>query len=80
MSYGNSQFGLDLLCETEKGFDVVRISRWAYERYLSRSRDVGPETKVNMMKIVAMEEGPEFEMDEGELKQFARRLIEQKNA
>ncbi|MCB9497030.1 MAG: hypothetical protein H6686_09130 [Fibrobacteria bacterium] len=80
MNYGNSQFGLDLLSETEKGFDVVRISRWAYERYISCSREVSLETKANIMKIVAMEEGPEFEMDEAEVRQFARSLIEQKIA
>ena len=74
MSYTLHQFGTELLLELNDDFDVVRVSRWAYEKYISNCRDVDQLTRAAMMQIVAMDEGPEFEMNESELRKFAHDL------
>lgn len=74
MSYGLKQFGTELLGELSLGFDIVRISRWAHGRYLANCRGMDAAVRGTIMQIVAMEEGPEFEMSESELKEFANRL------
>jgi hypothetical protein len=74
MSYTLKQFGTELLRELSIGFEVVRISRWAHGRYLANCRGLDAAVRGTIMQVVAMEEGPEFEMSESELKEFANRL------
>jgi hypothetical protein len=80
MNYTLNQFGTDLLAELNRGYDVVRISRWAYTRYLERCRALDPGLGEKIMEVVAMEEGPEFEMSENELREFAINLSLESNA
>jgi hypothetical protein len=75
MSYTLKQFGTELLGELSLGFEVVRISRWAHGRYVSNCRGLDAAVRGTIMQVVAMEEGPEFEMSESELKEFAERLV-----
>lgn len=71
MTYSRQDFGEDLLAELVKGYDVVRLSRWAMSVYMKRCREIDADLDKIIMSIVAMEEGPEFEFSEQELRQMA---------
>lgn len=75
MNYQASDFGRELLWELNRGYNIVRISRWAMAAYLKHSSCTDPSLDSEIMKVIAMEEGPEFEMTEEELRKFAQRLI-----
>jgi len=77
MNYTSRQFGLELLQEANRGYDIVRLSRWAYSKYLSEIRNLDEGLREKIMEVVVMEEGPEFEMNEEELRGFADRLMNQ---
>jgi hypothetical protein len=77
MTYQATDFGRDLLSELKRGYDVVRISRWAMAIYLKNCSCIDPLLKKEVMKVVSMEEGPEFEMAEEQLREFAHCLMAQ---
>ncbi len=74
MSYTADDFRRDLEQELSKGFDIVRIARMALSVYQKNCREISPELSKKMLQIIAMEEGPEFEFSEVELRAFARSL------
>ena len=75
MTYTKRDFGTDLLHEVNRGFDVVRLAGWAMRLYSDRIRECGDGVKDAVMEVVVMEEGPEFEMTEEQLREFAQRLM-----
>lgn len=75
MNYQAEHFGRELLCELDRGYDIVRISRWAMATYMKHSAYTDPSLDSEIMKVIAMEEGPEFEMTEQQLREFAQRLM-----
>lgn len=75
MSYPKKDFGLRLKEQLNIGYDVVRVARWAYQEYLDHCSELEPGLKSEMMKIIAMEEGPEFEMSEQEIQTLANELL-----
>lgn len=72
--YTKAQFGKELKQELTKDFDVVHLSRWAYRKYLEKTSQLENGVDEVMMKIVAMEEGPEFEYTKEELIELANDL------
>lgn len=74
MTYSRKEFGSDLMAELQKGYDVVRLSRWAMSVYVKRCNETDAELDKTIMSIVAMEEGPEFEFSEAELRNMATEL------
>jgi hypothetical protein len=74
MNYTAEDFARELLDELQRGYDIIRLSRWAMATYLKHSSETHPELDRVIMKVVAMEEGPEFELSEDELAQLAQRL------
>ncbi len=54
---------------------MVRIARWAHKKYMDLGIEVEESVQQVILQIVAMEESPEFEMDEKELIAFANTLI-----
>jgi len=75
MIYQANDFGRELLCELNRGYDIVRMSRWAMATYMKHSGCTDPSLDSEIMKVIAMEEGPEFEMTEEQLREFAQRLM-----
>ena len=76
MTYTRKQFARELLAEMDHGYNVVRIARWAFSKKMDpdvRIEDPGLDAMV--MQVVAMEEGPEFEHDETELRALAQRVL-----
>jgi hypothetical protein len=73
MTMTRADFGRALREELNKGYDVVRIARWAYELHLNATDfEVGLEPEI--LRVVAMEEGNEFELSEEELGRLADAL------
>jgi hypothetical protein len=75
MNYGKKEFGLRLKQQLTACYDVVRIARWAHQEFLDHCRDLEPGLQPEMMKVIAMEEGPEFEMSEQEIQTLANELL-----
>ena len=75
MTYTNRDFATGLAQELDKGFDIIRLSRWAYATYLRHARELEEGLSDMMMQVIAMEEGPEFEFVEEELRDFVKCLL-----
>jgi hypothetical protein len=75
MTYTAGDFARALLNELQKDFDIVCLSRWAMRIYLMHCREMEPQLQSEVMTVVAMEEGPEFELTKDELVQLAHRLM-----
>lgn len=66
MTYRRSDFASGLRAQLGAGYDVERIAKWAYLESLdSRNLEEGLDELI--LQVVAMAEGPEFEMTEEEL-------------
>jgi hypothetical protein len=78
MVYTKKQFGHALEEKLNLGYDAVRIARWAFDQVF-----IAPDIKLEdglrsvLLKIIAMEQGPEFEFSEPELRDLAHELMEQ---
>jgi len=57
----------------ERGANQTEIARWAYQVYLDE-RDTTEGVDECLLTLVAMEEGPQFEMSFDELRQLASEL------
>lgn len=67
MTYTKKLFGGELKKQLSTDCDVVRIARWSHREYLEHCGDFEPGLYEILMSVVAMEEGPEFELSEDEL-------------
>jgi len=77
MTYSKHQFGVELQQQIEKGVDITRIARWAHHNVcLRHALEMDPELKDIVMQIIAMEEGPEFEFSEEELRKTVEDLMQ----
>lgn len=78
MIYTRKQFARDLLAEMDHGYDVVRIARWAFTKKMDPNiRIQDPELDAMVEQVMFMEEGPEFEYDETELRKIAQRVLDE---
>ncbi len=76
MSYRKKDFALRLKEQLSVGYNVVRIARWTHQEFVNHCRELEPGLQPEMMKIIAMEEGPEFEMSEHEIQTMANELLQ----
>jgi hypothetical protein len=74
MSYTRKDFGARLKEQLTVDYDVVKVARWAHKEYLDHCRELELDLVHEMMKIIAMEEGPEFELTEQEIQSLAVEL------
>ncbi|CAG9000315.1 MAG: hypothetical protein CENE_02310 [Candidatus Celerinatantimonas neptuna] len=65
-----------LQSELDKGYDVVRIARVAFQLYQEQGVELPSELDEKLLQLMAMEEGPEFEFSEDELKTLVEELSE----
>ena len=66
MTYRRCDFASGLRAQLTAGYDIERIAKWAYVERLD-ARDVEEGLDDVIFQVVAMTEGPEFEMTEKEL-------------
>jgi hypothetical protein len=73
--YTKLMLGKELKLELQKGYDVIRISRWAYGIFFNHSRELDKELYDLLQELFRMEDDPQFEMSSEELSVLADRLI-----
>ena len=78
MSYSKADFGLDLQGQLNRGYDPQRIGEWAHEMYMLHCGKIDADLEEIIVDLFVLEEGPEFEIPESQLKQLAERLIYRK--
>lgn len=72
--YTKRQFANDLQRRLEAEPTISEISNWAYYVYLDKVREFEPGLLPTVMKLIAMDEGPEFEYTLAELRNLACEL------
>jgi hypothetical protein len=75
MNYNNKKLGEELKTQLEKGYDIVKISRWAYTFYSHNCRFLNSSTEEILEYLFRMEDDPQFEYTEQELWLLAELLI-----
>jgi hypothetical protein len=77
MTYTKKQFGQALEEKLNSGYDAVRIAQWAYDKVLlAHGRELEDGLWDVLLQITAMEQGPEFEFSESELRALAGEMME----
>lgn len=74
MNYSRKDFSARLKEQLALDYDVVQLARWAHKEYLDHCQELEADLVAEMMKIIAMEEGPEFELTEQEIRTLANEL------
>ncbi len=74
MSYTRKDFGARLKKQLTVDYDVVKVARWAHKEYLDHCRELEADLVAEITKIIAMEEGPEFELTKEEIQLLADEL------
>lgn len=74
--YSKKQFVDALKAECEEDYDVVKLARWAHGVFLENCRYLEKGLQPFIMKVVAMEEGEEFELTKGQLFAEAENLLQ----
>ncbi len=67
--------GEALKSELKKGYDIVRLSRWAFKVYSNNVRALTPCTNNVLQYLFSMEDDPQFEYTEDELHEISEMLI-----
>ncbi len=79
MTY-KKKIGEALKGELRKGYDIARISRWAFHLFYNHTRELDVTEREVLEELFRMEDDPQFEYTERELKLLAEMLInEEKN-
>ena len=77
MTYTKKQFALDLKQKLQHGFDIPKLSQWAYLLSVDRYEEIDSCLDKIIQQIAVMNEGPEFEFSENELLDLANKIIEE---
>lgn len=75
MIYTKKQFGLELHSKLLIKCTYNEISKWAFKIYIDHGSDFENELDFSVLKLIAMEEGPEFILSREELQLLAETLI-----
>lgn len=75
MNYTNEQIGRALQDELERGYDILRITRWAFSTFYNKIGEFTFDQKNILLTISIMEVDPQFEFSEDELSLIAEMLI-----
>jgi len=71
--YTKAQFGHDLEEELKEKYEITHLSRWAFNKYTCNN-ELEKGLSEQIMKIVAMDEGAEFEYTKDELQKLAKEM------
>ena len=67
--------GKGLKSELARGYDIVRISRWAFRVYSEDPRSLDSSLREILESLFTMEDDPQFELTEEELSNLADKLV-----
>jgi hypothetical protein len=75
MVYTKKQFGLELKSQILNGKNYREIAKWAFKIYTNHGLEFEDGLDHFVLKLIAMEEGPEFILSTEELKLLVDILI-----
>lgn len=67
--------GQELRSELARGYDIVRISRWAFRVFSENVKSLDPSLRDILENLFSMEDDPQFELTANELRNLADKLI-----
>ncbi|CUI18080.1 hypothetical protein PNK_p0026 (plasmid) [Candidatus Protochlamydia naegleriophila] len=70
--------GEALKSELKKGYDIARLSSWAFDVYSNNIRSLTTYSKELLQYLFRMEDDPQFEYTEDELYEISEMLIKGK--
>lgn len=79
IDYTNKRLGIELKAQLERGFNISRLSKWAYGLFYDHRRELNPNLKNILKDLSRMEDDPQFEYSEQELRLLAELLIKETN-
>ena len=75
MNYTKIDFALELKSQLDLGYEPKRIGQWAHKMYLQYCGKIDIELEEIMVDLFPLEEGPEFEIPESDLRALIERLL-----
>lgn len=63
--------------EIEKGYDPVRVAQVAFDIIQELGAKISTEFHNEILGVAVMEEGPQFEMTEIQLREYLDRMVEE---
>lgn len=69
------ELGIQLKSLLSQEYNIVKISRWAFNIYSNNCRNIDPSMMEILECLFSMEEDPQFEYSEQELRLLAEKLI-----
>ena len=75
MTYTKKEFGVELHAQLLLGNDYNEISNWAFQIYINHGLEFEKNLDNFVLKLIAMQEGPEFILSKEELRNLANELI-----
>jgi len=75
MTYTKKQFGSELKTKILIGSNCDEISKWAFKIYIDHGLEFECNLDCFVLKLMAMEEGPEFLLSEEKLKLLVDELM-----
>ena len=75
MTYTKKEFGIELQAQLHKENDYNAISNWAFQIYINRGLEFERDLDYFVLKLIAVQEGPEFILSKEELEILANELI-----
>lgn len=73
--YTTAKIGRGLKTQLNKGYDIIRISAWADEVLIDNIRELNSYLEDILRHLAMMQDDPQFEIPEKELRDLADRLI-----
>ncbi len=75
MTYTPTDFRNDIIKEIEKGYNPIRIAQLAYDIDLDNGANISTEFHDEILGVMMMESGPEFEMTEEQLRDYLDEMV-----
>ena len=74
------ELGIVLRARLDQGYDVVKLSRWAYSLFFKNSERLISELDSVLEYLFSMEDDPQFEYTEEQLRVLAQLLIDNEDS
>ena len=76
--YDDQELAKDILIMVDKKYTPKAVSNWAHQIHMKADETFTVVGREALLTLIAMDEGPEFELDEQDLKELAKTLLESK--
>ncbi len=77
-NYGDQALAKDILIMVDKKYTPKAVASWAHQVHMKSDDTFTEAGRDALLTLIAMDEGPEFELNEQGLKDLAKNLLEDK--